>query len=1074
MISNLPKSANHNEHEKNILEFWKKSNVPYLVSNHNNKYPEYYMIDGPPFCNSNILHSGHCLISSLKSFFMNYMQMNKNNCKTILGIDCHGLPIEVKINEMLNIVSKDDLQSIGLSKYCLTAKNTVDLNLDSWYDIYDKLGRFNDRNNKYKTMDKNYMESEWWVFKELWKKNLIYKSFRILPYCIKCHTSLSNSELSESYEDIQEQMIYIKYKQKHEWNTYFLVYTTTPWTVPCNVALCLNPNNDYIKIKLCESDENIILSKNVTKIINKKYDIICEYKGNELANIEYEPHYNFFNIKFMTTVDEFVNDEDGTGIVHLSPFFGENDYNVCLKNNIISSKDLDTFNPIDDEGNYKDIISSYKNKNIFDSEKQILADLKHFIFKKENKKHRYPFCPRSKNKLIYRAMSSYFFSVEKIKNNIIENNKKVNWIPEYIGKNRFHNWLVESRDWNISRTRVFGTPLPLWESDDGDTICIGSCDELYNIANLNKDITDLHRDVIDDIIIYKDNKTYKNKGFVFDCWFDSGCVPYSSIHYPFENKEIIDSRKDFLCNIVIEGLDQTRGWFYTLMVISTALFNMPAFKNVICTGLILSSDKKKLSKRSNNYKNPIDIINDYSADSFRLYLLSSVAIKGESFVFSEDGIKNIKNKLIKFTSSVSFLIEHYNNNINSKNKNVLRELFSDRIITILDKYNITNIFDIYIISKLHILAKNIRNEVDGFNVNVAVQNIIDFIEILTNVYVRFNRDHIKKNYIVLMYVCYHFIILISPFAPFISEYLFQHLLPLFRAYIQIENISVHQYTYPNHCDIPYCQEVDSNLSLIINIIEIIRQLRETSKKSLKMPINNVRITCNNQIAIRYFKFIEDIVLNEVNSIHINYDDKYYSYKYILSANEKNIYKKYKERAGDIISNLKLISHNDIINLFLKMNNIPPHMYSFYHKYKLKIQNNGLIINNFFVDYNDIIIDIEPEKNICSKIYKEFIISIDTEINDEIINNHKLRLIIKRIQNIRKQMNLHPWNPIYVYIETNDKHFINSTNIKYIEDKIKYRVTFIDNITSLGIEIHSFAMYDFRYSVCIYEYSDSTK
>ena len=642
---------NNQEIEKNILNLWKINETFEKSLQKTKKYPIFTFYDGPPFA-TGLPHYGHILAGTIKDIICRYATMKNNYVPRRAGWDAHGLPIEYEIEKKLGIKTKSQVIDYGIGNYNKECESIVMRCADQWKYTINRIGRWIDFDNDYKTMDTNFMESVWWVFKELWKKDLVYKGFKIMPYSNACNTPLSNFEAKSNYKDIHERSVIVTFPLVNENNTFFLVWTTTPWTLPSNIALCVNPNIIYVKLFDNINNKIYILAESLINSIfkNKKnYNILEKMKGIELKNIKYIPIFNYFEYlnTFKILIDDFVLDDSGTGIVHLAPAFGEDDFRVCIENNLITKDGTNLICPIDPNGSFTSKVKDFEGLKVKECDKEITDYLKSIgrLFKIINCVHSYPFCWRSDTPLIYKAVSCWFVNVEKIKDKIIENNKKINWIPGYVGEKRFHNWLKDTKDWCISRNRYWGTPLPIWVSDDMEEIVnIGSIDELSKLSGIK--LTNLHRHHLDKITIPSKMGKGKLKRVeeVFDCWFESGSMPYAQSHYPFENKDLFE--KNFPADFIAEGLDQTRGWFYTLMVLSTALFDKPAFKNVIVNGLVLAEDGKKMSKRLKNYPDPLNIVNKYGADALRMYLIDSPVVKAESLRFKESGVRTIANTVI--------------------------------------------------------------------------------------------------------------------------------------------------------------------------------------------------------------------------------------------------------------------------------------------------------------------------------------------------------------------------------------------------------------------------------------------
>lgn len=1008
------------QQEQDIATYWKNNNIYDKLININN--PSYYFMDGPPFVSSKDLHFGHIHISFMKSVLFNYMQMNGYNVHNKIGFDVHGLPTEMHINKLLNITKKDQvINDIGIKQYNQSCKNVINSFSGAWEPVFNRIARFINYKDQYKTMDLNYMESVWWVFKQLFNKNLIYKSYKIMPYSTACNTPLSNFEAAgdDIYKEVTDTSIYVKFQLINQENTHFIAWTTTPWTLPCNIALCMNSDIDYTKILDNKTNEYYIIAHTcLTNIYgkDKPYVIIETNKGTYYKNTKYVPLFDYYKIQPCVIVDDYVTSTSGTGIVHVAPAFGEDDFNVTIKNNILSSKQIGDYCPIDDNGCFTDVIYDYKNRYVWDTVTDIVIRLKqeHKVIKQIGYTHKYPFCWRSDTRLIYRAISSYFVRTTAIKENIINNNNKVHWVPKHVGTGRFHSWLADIKDWGISRSRFFGNPLPLWVSDDGEeVVCIGSIDELMEKAELSERPTDIHLENVSHIKI----KSSQNKGYlshvnlVLDCWFESGCVPFAQLHYPFENSHAFDNR-EYLSDFICEGIDQCRGWFYCLMVVSTAILNKPAFRNVITSGLILAEDGKKFSKRLGNFIPPLEVCETYGADACRMYFISSPAAHGESFKFNKDDISVIQSKYIQLQSAVLFFVEHVTN---------YQKTYGTFVCTL---ENITNVTDIWIVSRINTTIKNIKTVMDTYHVYKIAPYIMDFIEDITNWYIKFNRNRIKGKYVdnqndhltalsVLYHTLYTFTVVIAPFAPYLSE----HMYGILKQYSTSQKQSVLLETYPTCTNVVNdCTHIETEMMHLQVISKMVRTIRSKCNiSSIKMPLKSITIgsTVTNICAI---KKLEQYIKTNLNVLHVYYDDHKHVLQYKIIPNNKFIGTKYKKDAASI---LKYLANNNDAVVELYMNNNP------------------IVIGNITLDSEDVTIKHTLVSNSITTMYDEeydYVISIDACQDEEVVSAYVTRMVIWNIQNMRKVAKLKPWNKINVYCTNNP---IITANNRIIEDEIGY-------------------------------------
>ena len=674
------------------------------------------------------------------------------------GWDTHGLPTEMAAEKSLNIKSKKEIDRLGVAKFIAECEKNVFTYKKEWEDFTERIGFWLDLKNPYITCSNEYIESLWWILKQIWDKGLLYEDYKVVPYCPRCGTSLSSHEVAQGYKNVEENSLYVKFRLKKEKNTFFLAWTTTPWTLPGNVALAVNKNIDYVKARA--GSEYLILAKDKIDIL-ENCEIVEEYKGKDLIGSEYEPLFDFIapdKKSYYIVSADFVSLEEGTGIVHMAPAFGEDDMEVGKKNN------LPVLMTVDEEGKFK--VGDWKGIFVKDADPLIVENLKkrNILFKEKMYKHDYPFCWRCKTPLLYYAKTSWFIKVTEIKKQLIKNSQEINWEPEYIKKGRFGQWLEEVKDWNLSRERYWGTPLPIWRCSGCDNVvCVGSLEELEKLGG--KRPKNMHKPYIDEVILKceKCGKEMKRAPEVIDCWFDSGSMPFCQWHYPFENKDKIDKREYFPADFISEAIDQTRGWFYTLLAVSTLLGKGTPYKNVICLGLVLDETGQKMSKSRGNIVKPNEVINKFGADAARMYFYTiNPAAEPKRFDFKDAEILYRKLFDIVWQSYVFF--ETY---VSKKKFSIFNFQFSK------------NILDRWIISKIERLNLEVIKNLDKYDVISAARLFLDFVDDLSNWYVRRSRDRFKNSdrnaSKTLYYILLKLSLLLAPFTPFFAEELYGQL-----------------------------------------------------------------------------------------------------------------------------------------------------------------------------------------------------------------------------------------------------------------------------------------------------------
>ena len=997
--------------ESTIQQFWNDNDIfDRSISNNQISNNKFVFYDGPPFA-TGLPHYGHILAGFIKDSIGRFQTQNGKSVPRNAGWDCHGLPIEYEIEKEYNVKTRKQVEEWGICNYNQACKNIVMKYSTEWKTIMNRLGRWVDFDNDYKTMDFDFMNSVWWVFGELNKKGLIYPSYRVMPYSVACKTPLSNFETQQNYQEVEDTTVYVKFKLST--NRYLLVWTTTPWTLPSNLLIAINKNIDYVILEDEHNEQLIMASNLVDKLVNqskKNLKVIDKIDSLTLIGQKYIPIFDCYPIlqldnpedAFTVVHADFVTDSDGTGLVHIAPSYGEDDYQTCINNNLIKKTD-DLFMSIDEEGYYKDLnidgLIDLNGKFYKDGNRLIIDKLKsdQKLFFQARYKHSYPYCWRSDTPLMYRAVKSWFVNVESIKDRMVELNKSINWVPEFVGSNRFHNWLSNAKDWCIARNRYWGTPIPIWINidDPSDYFIVSSAQELEELSGLvSGSLCDIHRDKIDHLIIHKDGKKYQRTPEVFDCWFESGSMPYASIGYPYKNHDNLVIPADFIA----EGIDQTRGWFYTLLVISTALFNKAPFENVVVNGLIMATDpvtKKtvKMSKRLKNYPDPLNIVNDHGSDALRLYLLNSPASRGDILAFKEDGVKSVvREVIIPLLNSLKFLLE-YKHKISLDYPETV--LYTDHN----QPYQTNNPLDTYAIKYIGKIVDNIKDSLSKYYISDAVNLIYHFVEMLNNQFIKFNRYSLKgkndynswnSSVSTLNILLQYFAVSVASLIPFFSEHIFQSL---------NDGLSVHLTKFTDfklpHLDVEQDKMADEMLHML-EIINLVNRIRSKNGIGMKMPLKEIIIESTEDI-IEMVSRYDNYILDELNVL--NYRTQTFNISNIeitVKPNYQNIKEKYLDKIKLVETHIKSLTIEQKQQL---------------------VQNQSLRFEDIEINQSLCNIIIEPIK--MESFYSEYIYANGTNysvyLNSTIDEETKIlgysKMIASRYQKMRKAAGLHPWDKI---------------------------------------------------------------
>ena len=1007
--------------ESKISEKWEQMDI--LKKSLENKKDTFVFYDGPATANGFPgLH--HMVAKFLKDSFCKYKTMQGNKVLRKVGWDTHGLPVEVEVEKTLGFTNKNDIEKYGIKEFNEKCREIVWKNEKAFSDLTTKMGQFIDLKHPYVTYDNNYIETEWYILKKFFDEGLFYEGVKIVPFCTRCGTGLASHEVAQGYKEIDANTVIVPFKKKDE-DAYFLVWTTTPWTLISNVALCVNPDEDYVMVE--SKGYRFILAKALcNQVLGEEYTVLKEYKGTDLEYMEYEqliPSLEVSKKAFFVTCDNYVTMSDGTGIVHIAPAFGEDDSKVGKKYN------LPYLNPVGEDGKYTDGI--WKGINVFDADLEVIKYLKENdkLFKKQKVKHNYPHCWRCGTPLLYYSKPSFYLEVTKLKDKIIEANKKVNWYPSYVGEKRFGNWLENLNDWAISRSRYWGTPLPLWRCECGCDYMVGSRKELAEQAIEDIDETiELHRPYVDDVHIKcpKCGKTMNRVRDVIDCWFDSGSMPFAQYHYPFENKELWESQ--FPADFISEGIDQTRGWFYSLLVISVFLKGVSPYKNVLVNDLLLDKEGKKMSKSKGNIVEPFTTIEKYGADTVRFYL-PYVSPVWTPLKFDEEGLKEVHSKFFNPLLNTYTFFETYANidNVDPRSYEV--------------KYENLEEIDKWLLSKYNKLLKYVTESYDEYDLNKVVRALVTFVsDDLSNWYIRRNRDRFwaseldnskkavyKTTYDVLVGLSK----MIAPIVPFTSENLYTKL---------TDEESVHLSNFPKYDKKLIDLKLEEKMDTVRDLISMGRKVREEVKIKVRQPIKEVIL---DKKLKKIIGDLTSLIEEELNVKEIKFESDLDSYiNYEIKPNFKVCGKLFGSNVKALSEYLSKISKEDIN----------------------KLENGEVLkitLNETEYDLDKEMLDIRVNSKVGynTGINNNLFIILNTTLTDELISEGVARELVSKVQNLRKTKDFNITDRIYIYYYSEDnfmdkiKDYIDFIKKETLCDSLISEKT-VDEITNLnGIDVY---------------------
>ncbi len=1006
MYDKVSTDLNFVDREKKISEFWKEHDVFKKSIEAREGCPTYMFYDGPPTANGKP-HIGHVLTRVIKDMIPRYRTMKGYKVPRKAGWDTHGLPVELEVEKLLGLDGKEQIEEYGLAPFIDKCKESVWKYKGMWEEFSDAVGFWADMDNPYVTYNDDFIESEWWALKEIWDKKLLYKGFKIVPYCPRCGTPLSSHEVAQGYKAVKERSAVVRFKAVGEEDTYFLAWTTTPWTLPSNVALCVNPSETYIKVKaidgntyyLAEALADNILGKLAEEEGQKAYEVLETFVGTDLEKREYEPLFPFANEiverqhkkGWYITCDDYVTMTDGTGIVHIAPAFGEDDANVGRK------YDLPFVQLVDGKGQMTPECGEIAGLFVKDADKPILVDLEKrgLLVDAPKFEHDYPFCWRCDTPLIYYARESWFIKMTEVKEDLIRNNNTVNWIPESIGKGRFGDWLENIQDWGVSRNRYWGTPLNIWECEDcGEMLSVGSREELAKLSGqADADKIELHRPYIDEVTIPCPHcgKTMKRVPEVIDCWFDSGAMPFAQHHYPFENKELFE--KQFPAQFISEAVDQTRGWFYSLLAESTLLFNKAPYENVIVLGHVQDKDGQKMSKSKGNAVDPMEALNKFGADAIRWYFYINSAPWLPNRFHEKAVVEGQRKFMSTLWNTYSFYV-----------------LYAD-----IDEFNPTkytldvdslSVMDKWLLSKLNTTVKIVDECLSNYKIPESARALQDFVDEMSNWYVRRGRERywakgMEQDKINAYMTLYTALVTISkaaaPLIPFMTEDIYQNLVARFGDVPE----SIHLCDYPTVDESLIDTKLEADMEEVLKIVTIGRAARNSSGIKNRQPIGQMYVSGKDALSDFYVEIIED----ELNIKKVDFkedvsDMTAYSFKPQL----KVLGPKYGKQIGAIknalaeldgTAEMKELSANGELDL-----NLP-----------------GETIT---LTKADLLIEMAEKDGYQAAADGGITVVIDTRLTEELLEEGTVREIVSKIQNMRKEAGYEVTDQITIYNDNNDK------------------------------------------------------
>ena len=990
MYNKVDTNLNFVEREKKIGAFWRENNIFEKSIENRCKCESYTFYDGPPTANGKP-HIGHVLTRVIKDMIPRYRTMKGYKVTRKAGWDTHGLPVELEVEKLLGLDGKEQIEQYGLEPFITKCKESVWKYKGMWEDFSQTVGFWADMDDPYVTYDNNFIESEWWALKKIWEKDLLYKGYKIVPYCPRCGTPLSSHEVAQGYKDVKEKSAIAKFRVKGTQNEYFLAWTTTPWTLPSNVALCVNPDEKYVKINN-EGNIYILAEALIPSVIKGEYEVVEEYIGKDLEYKEYEPLFDFANPDkkaYYVVCDSYVTLTDGTGIVHIAPAFGEDDSRVGRTYDLPFVQMVDSKGEMTAQTPWAGMFCKDADKEVFKA-----LDASGLLYAALPFEHSYPFCWRCDTPLIYYARESWFIKMTAVRDDLIRNNETINWIPESIGKGRFGDWLKNVQDWGVSRDRYWGTPLNIWVCDCGHKHSIGSIAELKEMSDNCPDEIELHRPYIDAVTIKCPEcggEMHRTKE-VIDCWFDSGAMPFAQWHYPFENEEIF--KENFPANFISEAVDQTRGWFYSLLAISTLIFNEAPYKNVIVLGHVQDENGQKMSKSKGNAVDPFEALEKHGADAIRWYFYVNSAPWLPNR-FHDGAVSEGQRKFMgTLWNTYAFFVLYANIDEFDATKYTL-------------DYEKLSVMDKWLISKLNTIVKTVDNNLSDYKITESARALGEFVDELSNWYVRRSRERFwgkemtqdKINAYMTLYTALVTIAKVTaPMIPFMAEEIYRNLV------CSIDKnapISVHLCDYPVYDESKIDADLEKCMEEVLDIVVLGRSCRNAANIKNRQPIGKMFVKAGSELN----EFYQEIIEDELNVKTVEFTDNVrecttYSFKPQL----KTVGPKYGKVLGGIREYLSAVDGNSAMDELESTGS-------------LKFEVNGTAVT---LEKEDLLIEAAQVEGFASESDFGITVVLDTRLSDELIEEGFVREIISKLQTMRKDSGFEVMDNISVYVSGNEK------------------------------------------------------